>query len=231
MRAAMLHEKPDDEILRRDLAISYEALGLELARQKRWSDVLEQYQRALEIQRSLMNNRENPQSLRDLPILLERISGADRALGRIDDAGSAARESFNIRQRRAQLDASDVHAQRDLADGHALVARFALQSGSIDDGASSAVGHYRSALAIMQRVAHDHPDEPQIDQSVNRMKLCLAASLLAAGKSDEAVKTFSTGADSSITPDVALQRIQRKLAGLRSTGESSSAPASQSADQ
>ena len=174
----------------RDLSISYEKSGDELAAKGALADALKAYRDGLAIAGGLTKaESENAEWQRSLSISHNKVGDVLLAQGAIDDALKAYRESLAIRESLAKADPANAGLQHDLSVSYDKVADVLVAEGAIDD----ALKAYRDGLAIADRLTKADPAATQWQRDLSVFHNKVGDVLVDKGALDDALNAYREG--------------------------------------
>ena len=174
----------------RDLSISYEKSGDELAAKGALADALKAYRDGLANAGGLTKaESENAEWQRSLSISHNKVGDVLLAQGAIDDALKAYRESLAIRESLAKADPANAGLQHDLSVSYDKVADVLVAEGAIDD----ALKAYRDGLAIADRLTKADPAAAQWQRDLSVFHNKVGDVLVDKGAFDDALKAYRDG--------------------------------------
>jgi tetratricopeptide (TPR) repeat protein len=184
--------KPDTNSApsQRDLFISYEKSGDELAAKGALADALKAYRDGLAAAGGLTQaESENAEWQRNLSSSYNKVGDVLLAQGAIDDALKAYRESLAIRETLAKADPANAELQHDLSVSYDKVADVLVAEGSIDD----ALKAYRDGLAIADRLTKADPAAAQWQRDLSVFHNKVGDVLVDKGALDDALNAYREG--------------------------------------
>ena len=174
----------------RDLSISYEKSGDELAAKGALADALKAYRDGLAIAGGLTKaESENAEWRLSLSISHNKVGDVLLAQGAIDDALKAYRESLAIRESLARADPANAGLQHDLSVSYDKVADVLVAEGAIDD----ALKAYRDGLAIADRLTKADPAATQWQRDLSVFHNKVGDALVDKGALDDALNAYREG--------------------------------------
>ena len=174
----------------RDLSLSYEKSGDELAAKGALADALKAYRDGLAIVDGLTKaESENAEWRLSLSISHNKVGDVLLAQGAIDDALKAYRESLAIRESLAKADPANAGLQHDLSVSYDKVADVLVAEGAIDD----ALKAYRDGLAIADRLTKADPAATQWQRDLSVFHNKVGDVLVDKGALDDALNAYREG--------------------------------------
>ena len=174
----------------RDLSLSYEKSGDELAAKGALADALKAYRDGLAIVDGLTKaESENAEWRLSLSISHNKVGDVLLAQGAIDDALKAYRESLAIRKSLARADPANAGLQHDLSVSYDKVADVLVAEGAIDD----ALKAYRDGLAIADRLTKADPAATQWQRDLSVFHNKVGDVLVDKGALDDALNAYREG--------------------------------------
>jgi tetratricopeptide (TPR) repeat protein len=174
----------------RDLSVSYENSGDELAAKGELADALKAYRDGLAIADGLAKaESENAEWQRNLSISHNKVGDVLLAQGAIDDALKAYRESLALRESLAKADPANAGLQHDLSVSYDKVADVLVAEGAIDD----ALKAYRDGLAIAGRLTKADPANVQWQRDLSVFHNKVGDVLVDKGALDDALQAYRDG--------------------------------------
>jgi len=171
----------------RDLSISYENSGDELAAKGALADALKAYRDGLAIADGLIKaESENAEWQRNLSISHNKVGDVLLAQGAIEDALKAYRESLAIREALAKADPGNAGLQHDLSVSYDKVADVLVAEGATDD----ALKAYRDGLAIADRLTKADPAAAQWQRDLSVFHNKVGDVLVDKGALDDALNAY-----------------------------------------
>ncbi len=184
-----IKKAPGRTLLHTNHAALTQAAGDILVRMGESAKALGHYQAAgRRIQGLLQQRPDNPRLLRHLGVSRERSGDVLIALGRLEDAHTAYRQSFEISQRLGTPDPGQAHtpaadlAKADLGMAHDKLGRVLLALGQIE----SALDAYRRSSEIFASLHEEQPDDHRWLAHVAMSQHHLAEALAEGGQLDTA---------------------------------------------
>jgi tetratricopeptide (TPR) repeat protein len=174
----------------RDLSLSYEKSGDELAAKGALADALKAYRDGLAIAGGLTKaESENAERRLSLSISHNKVGDVLLAQGAIDDALKAYRESLAIRESLARADPANAGLQHDLSVSYDKVADVLVAEGAIDD----ALKAYRDGLTIADRLTKADPAATQWQRDLSVFHNKVGDVLVDKGALDDALNAYREG--------------------------------------
>jgi tetratricopeptide (TPR) repeat protein len=174
----------------RDLSISYENSGDELAAKGALADALKAYRDGLAAADGLTKaESESAEWQRNLSFSHNKVGDVLLAQGVIGDALKAYRESLAIRESLAKADPANAGLQHDLSVSYDKVADVLVAEGALDD----ALKAYRDGLAIADRLTKADPAAVQWQRDLSVFHNKVGDVLVDKGALDDALNAYREG--------------------------------------
>jgi tetratricopeptide (TPR) repeat protein len=149
IREKLAMSRPTDRGLQRELANTYERLGLTYHALHDFENAATWQKGCLEIRERLFDqDRRSTLDEFNLSVSYEHLGDLALAMGNLSLARQWYLKLFDIRSRRAGRDAQDAEAQRELAMAHERLAALEQFSGNV----KAAMEHYQQDIAIYENL-------------------------------------------------------------------------------
>ena len=178
---------PNDAEEQRNLAVSFERLGIVFLKLGRTDDALTVFENDLKIRRVLVEADPNDRKKhRDLSISLNNLGDVFLKLGRTDDALSRFQGGLDIRRVLVEANPEDAQVQSDLSHSFNNLGEAFLRLGRTDD----ALSQFQHGLTIARGLAEDNPFDVQKQHDLSYSFDNLGDVLLKLSRTDDALSRF-----------------------------------------
>jgi tetratricopeptide (TPR) repeat protein len=186
IRERLLTANPDNIFARRDVAISCSKIGDVLAAMCQYDEALRRFQKMLEINEELAaSDPANIQRQRDVAVAHGRIANVS-ALGKVEDAGAAARKMLDILTRLAKADPQNAALQGDLIVGIGNTANSLFALGRW----AEALTLYEQAIATNRSIATMAPTNATWQEHLSTSYMGCGNALTKLGRGQEAAEAY-----------------------------------------